>query len=114
MVLINIQIVDDNEYFKGCFVRYVHPADHNPRRIRKLSECLILKIYDITLVAKIRDIQKIKKRAALAVGYEKYPIYVSKKICEENHFDLNILIEVKDKKHYVLIKDLIHSCIRFL
>ena len=122
MVLINIQIVDDNEYFKGCFVRYVHPADHNPRRIRKLSECLILKIYDIwylkiygiTLVAKIRDIQKIKKRAALAVGYEKYPIYVSKKVCEENHFDLNILIEVKDKKHYVLIKDLIHSCIRFL
>ena len=47
MVLINIQIVDDNECFKGCFVRYVHPADHNPRRIRKLSECLILKIYDI-------------------------------------------------------------------
>ena len=87
-----------------------------------MSECLILKIYDIwylriygiALLAKIRDIQKIKKRTALAVGYEKYPIYVSKKFCEENHFDLNILIEVKDKKHYVLIKDLIHSCIRFL
>ena len=50
-------------------------------------------IYGITLLAEIRDIQKIKKRTALAVGYEKYPIYVSNKFCEEDHFDLNILIE---------------------
>lgn len=66
------------------------------------------------MLPKLEIFKKIKKRAALAVGYEKYPIYVSKKFCEENHFNLNILIEVKDKKHYVLIKDLIHSCIRFL
>ena len=66
-----------------------------------MSECLTLKIYDIwylkiygiTLLAEIRDIKKIKKRTALAVGYEKYSIYVSNKFCEEDHFDLNILIE---------------------
>ena len=66
-----------------------------------MSECLTLKIYDIwylkiygiTLLAEIRDIKKIKNRTALAVGYEKYSIYVSNKFCEEDHFDLNILIE---------------------
>ena len=31
--LINIQNIDNNECFKWCFVRYLHPADHNPRRV---------------------------------------------------------------------------------
>ena len=35
---------------------------------------------------------------------EKYPIYVSKKCFEEKHVDL-LLIEEKDKKYYVLVKD---------
>ena len=46
--LINIQNIDNNECFKWCLVRYLHSADHNPRRIRKvvndLQENLILKI----------------------------------------------------------------------
>ena len=33
--LINIQNVDDNEYFKWWLVRYLNPADHNSRRISK-------------------------------------------------------------------------------
>ena len=36
--LINIQNVDDNECFKWCLVRYLHPADHYPTRIRKTDK----------------------------------------------------------------------------
>ena len=35
---------------------------------------------------------------------EKYPIYVSKKCCEEKHIDL-LLIEEKGKRQYVLVID---------
>ena len=28
-----VQNIDDNECFKWCIVRYLHTADHNPRRI---------------------------------------------------------------------------------
>ena len=33
--LINIQNIDDNEYFRWCLVRYLNPADLNPARITK-------------------------------------------------------------------------------
>ena len=36
--LINIQNIDDNECFKWYLVRYVNPADHNPRRITKADK----------------------------------------------------------------------------
>ena len=35
---------------------------------------------------------------------EKHPIYVSKKSCEEKHFNL-LLIEEKGKRNYLLTKD---------
>ena len=36
--MINIQNIDDNECFKWCLVRYLHPADHNSRRITKVDK----------------------------------------------------------------------------
>ena len=27
--------IDDNECFKWCLVKYLHPPDHNPRKITK-------------------------------------------------------------------------------
>ena len=36
--LINVQNTEDNECFKWCWVRYVNPADQNPRRITKACE----------------------------------------------------------------------------
>ena len=46
--LIHIENIDDNECFKWCLVRYLHSADHNPGRTRKvvndLQQNLILKI----------------------------------------------------------------------
>ena len=38
--LIYIQNIDDNECFKWCVVRYVNPADYNPRRITKMTKIL--------------------------------------------------------------------------
>ena len=31
--LINTQNINDNESFKWCMVRYLHPVDHHPARI---------------------------------------------------------------------------------
>ena len=59
---------------------------------------------------KTRDIHKLEKKNYIGIsvfGYEnkvKYPIYVSKKCCEDKHVDL-LLIGETEIKHYVLIKD---------
>ena len=34
----NIQNINDNDCFKWCFVRYLHPADHDPARITKADK----------------------------------------------------------------------------
>ena len=55
----NIQNTDDNVCFKWCLVRYLNPADHNPRRITKTENDFAK---DIKFRLKIRDIQKIEKK----------------------------------------------------
>ena len=88
-----------------CLVKYLKPADHNPRRITKADEDFAKRFdfNDIKFPLKIRDIHKIEKRNSIAIsvfGYEnkeKYPINVSKKCCEENHVDL-LLIREGEKK----------------
>ena len=54
-----------------------------------------------------------KKSIGISVfGYgkkEKHSIYVSKKCCEEKHVDLLSMGE-EGKRHYILIKDFILSC----
>ena len=62
--LINIQNIDDNECFKWCLVRYLHPADYNPRRITKPNKNFTKKLdfKDIKFPVKIRDIQVIEKK----------------------------------------------------
>ena len=109
--MLNIQSIDDNEWFKWCLVRYLHPADLHPARIRKVDKDFsrALDFKDIKFPVKIRDIHKIEKRNCIAIsifGYEnkeKYPIYASKSTFKR-HVDLLLLGE-EGKKHYVLIKD---------
>ena len=62
--LINIQNIDDNECFKWCLVRYLNPADFNPRRITKADKDFTKTIdfKNIKLPVKIRDIHKIEKK----------------------------------------------------
>ena len=109
--MINIHIINDKDYFKWCFVRYLHPADHHPGRIRKFDrsfgEELALK-YKISS-QNWRYSQNLKRNfiSISVFGYEnkkKRPIYVLRKCCEETHVDL-LLITEKDKRHYVLIKN---------
>lgn len=70
-------------------VRYLHPADYNPRRIRKVD-----KLYGDKLdFVKGRGINKIERKnpltlAFLVMNIKKNILYVSKKICEDKHIDL--------------------------
>ena len=89
--LINIQNIDDNECFKWCLVRYLHPADDHLARTTKADKDFAreLDFKDIKLPVKIRHIHKIEEKNFIAISVfsyenkEKYPIYVSKKCCEE-------------------------------
>ena len=72
-----------------------------------LPEVVILKT---TFPVKVGDIHKIRKKNSIVISVfsyknkEKYPMYISKKCCEEKHVDL-LLTEKKGKRDYVLIKD---------
>ena len=71
---------------KWCSVRYLHPTDHNPRRITKVDKIYgdKLDFKDIEFPVKVRDIHKIERKnsiPSIVLGYEdkkKYPIYVPK------------------------------------
>ena len=54
----------NKECFKFCIVRYLHPAEHHPTRIRKIDEILAdeLDFENIKFPVKIKDIHKIKKK----------------------------------------------------
>ena len=94
--MINIQNIDDDECFKWCLVRYLHPADHYPAKITKADYDFTKEpaFKDIKFPVKIRDIHKIEKKSSIAIsifGYqnkENYQIYVSKNGCEEKYFHL--------------------------
>ena len=81
---INVQNIDDNECFKWSLVRYLNPANHNPRRITKADKDFTkrLDFKYIKFLVKIRDIHKIEKKNSISnsvFGYEnkeKYPMYV--------------------------------------
>ena len=108
--LTNIQNTDDNERFKWCLVRYLNPENHHPARITKAYKDFAKRIdfKDTKLPAKIRYIHKIEKKNYIGVsvfGYEKkvkYPIYVSKKSCEDQHVDLLLIGEGEIQYIHVL------------
>ena len=86
--MINIQNIDDNECFEWCLVRYLHPADHNTKRITKAHKDFSKKLdfKNIKFPVIVRDIHKIEKKNFIGIsvfGYEnkeKHPIYVSKNL----------------------------------
>ena len=86
----------NKECFKFCIVRYLHPAEHHPTRIRKIDEILAdeLDFENIKFPVKIKDIHKIKKNNCVNIsvfGYEnkKKQIYLSKKCYEDKLVDLS-------------------------
>ena len=92
-MLINIQNIDDNECFKWCLVRYLHPADNHPAKIAKADRDFEKKLdfKDIKFLVKIKDIHKIEKKNSIAISVfgdenkEKYPVFVSKKQSQANN-----------------------------
>ena len=62
--LTNIQNNDGNDFLKWCLVRYLNPADHNPRIITKTDEDFAkrLDFKDIKFLVEIRDIHKLEKK----------------------------------------------------
>ena len=110
--MINLQNTDDNECFKWCLVRFLNPADHNPKRIIKTDTDFAKKLdfKGINFPVKIRDSHTLEKKNSIRIsifGYEnkeRYQIYASKKCCEEKHVDL-LLIGEGEKKYYVFIND---------
>ena len=103
--LISIENIDDAEYFKWCIVRYLHPADHNPRRVTNADEDFTKKLdfKDIILPVIMGGIHKSEKNNSIEIsvfGYEnkeKHTIYVPKNSNEEKHVDL-LLIREEEKK----------------
>ena len=80
--MINIQNI--HKLFK-CFKLYLHPANHNPRSIRKVDKDCTGEIVfeDMKFPVKVRDIHKIEgKKKKIFIGFcvfgyenkEQYPI----------------------------------------
>ena len=55
-----ISSIKDNECFKWCFVKYLHPADHKAARIRKVDKELDFK--DIKFSVKFCYFHKFEKK----------------------------------------------------
>ena len=68
--LINIQNIDDNEYFKWSIVRYLTHANHHPARFTKadIDFANKLKFKEIQFSVKIR-FTKLKKRIPLVLAF---------------------------------------------
>ena len=68
--LINIQNIDNNHCFECCLVRYVHPADYNPRLITKADKYFARKLNfkDVKFLGKIGEIHNIKKRNSMSIS----------------------------------------------
>ena len=88
--LINIQNIDNSEFFKWSLGKYLNPADRNWARIIKADKEFVKKIdflcWKTGFLVKIRDIHKIEKKNSIGIsifGYENketHPIYVSTKM----------------------------------
>ena len=73
--MINIQNTNDNECFKWCVVRYLHPSDHYPRRSGKIDKLYGFKLNfkNKKLPVKVRDIPNIERKKFFDIsvfGYE--------------------------------------------
>ena len=80
--MIDIQNMNDNECFKWCIVRYLHPADHHSTRIRKIDEVLPdeLDFEDIKLPVKILK-KKFKKNSIIQSIYQKHVMKTNMIFC---------------------------------
>ena len=94
--LINFwNLVNDNECLKWCLVEYLHPTDHNPRRIRKADKFYKAKwdFKDIKFLVKVRDIHKIERKIPSKLVF----LVMNRRskiqsTCQRNVVEINMLI----------------------
>ena len=108
--LINNQNTDNNEFFKWCSVRYLHPADYNLRIIRKVDKLYgnKLDLKDIKFPVKGKDISKNERKNSISISFfgykneEGYPINESKrkKRCEKKYVDLLLIGEAGKTQYF--------------
>ena len=114
--LINLKNTD-NECFRWCHIRHLHPLQKDPQRIT-LKDKEIAKTLDssgVTFPVSIKDMDKIEKQNKINInvsGYNEDGRYVFPiRNSEEKHEDiLNVLLLEGETKtgygqHHVLIKD---------
>ena len=84
--MLNIHYIDDDECFKWCLVRYLHPADCNPAGITKADKYFAKKLDFKDVEFPIKTREKIEKQNSIGIivfryeNKEKHPIYLSKKM----------------------------------
>ena len=83
-ILVNIENIDDNGYFKWYLVRYLHPVNYNLKRIIKADNDFAKKLgfKEIKFPVKVRDIHKIQRKNSICpsvFGYWRNIQYIYKK-----------------------------------
>ena len=81
--LTSSQNSDDIEFFKWCLVIFLHPVDHNRKRITKADKDFAKKLdfKDIKFPVKVRDIQNLKKIILLALVFLVMKIKKTSNLC---------------------------------
>ena len=92
--MINNQNIYDNECFKWCLVRYLHPADYHLARITKADKDLARKLdfKDIKFPVKIRNIHKTEKRVLSPL------VFLVMKITKNIQYMYKKMLRQKSKK----------------
>ena len=89
--LIDIQNIDNNECFEWIIVRHLRLVDRNLKSIKKADK--VVKKLDFKDKVSIHS-QRIEKKNSIDISvfsYEKHPVVVSKKQCEEKHVSLLLI-----------------------
>ena len=111
---------EDNECFRWCHIRHLHPQDNHPERIKKIDKKYVnqLDYTGITFPVTIKQIPRIEDQNNIRISVFAYeerenmfgkmeknlmPLYISTKKCED-HMEL-LLVTVDGNNHYVLIND---------
>ena len=87
-----------NKCFKWCLVRYLHSADHNPKRSRKSSNLYGSKLdfNDIKIPSKVRDIlSKLKEKVPSTLMFLVTKIRKISNLCIKKCFEdknVNLLL----------------------
>ena len=84
----------NKECFKFCIVRYLHPAEHHPTRIRKIDEILAdeLDFENIKFLSKLKTFTRLKKIIVSTLVFLVMKIRKNKFTYQKNVMKTNLLI----------------------